>query len=637
MDQVTWRDRWRYRFDNFMARGTGALLLALAVASALMVLSIAGVVALANVAPEGDDGKQLGFMALAWMGLLRTLDTGTMGGDTGNVWFLGAMLAVTLGGVFTVSTLIGVLNNGLEGKLSALRKGRSRIIESEHTIILGWSQQVFPILSELLLANESRKGACIVVMGEGDKAEMEDEIAERIGPTGKTRIVCRAGSPIDLADLRIVSLQTSRSIIVLSPEGDDPDASVIKTLLAITNAPDRRPEPYHVVAEIRDPKNVQVARMVGRDEVELLLVGELISRIIAQTCRQSGLSVIYTELFDFGGDEIYFRDEPNLVGKTFAEVLVAYDDSAVMGIAPVAGKPRLNPPMDQRFAAGERLILVALDDDSIALSGRAFPVREEVIQSGAEVVLEPERTLILGWNWRAAKILSELAQYVAPGSHAIVVAEVPGIAELIARLSTNLGETPNMTIELIEGDTSDRRLLDGLGLETFEHIIVLSYADDMEEQRADAKTLVTLLHLREIGERKGKAFSIVSEMLDVRNRALAEVTKADDFIVSDRLISLMLAQISENKQLAAVFDDLLDPAGSEIYLKPAASYVRPGTPVDFYTVIEAARRRGESAIGYRIAADVKNADRSYGVKLNPKKSETLSFTAEDRIVVLAEG
>ena len=64
-------------------------------------------------------------------------------------------------------------------------------------------------------------------------------------------------------------------------------------------------------------------------------------------------------------------------------------------------------------------------------------------------------------------------------------------------------------------------------------------------------------------------------MLDVRNRELAEVTQADDFIVSDKLISLMLAQVSENKDLNAVFDDLFDPDGSEIYLKPAADYVAP--------------------------------------------------------------
>ena len=67
-------------------------------------------------------------------------------------------------------------------------------------------------------------------------------------------------------------------------------------------------------------------------------------------------------------------------------------------------------------------------------------------------------------------------------------------------------------------------------------------------------------------------------MLDDRNRELAEVTEADDFIVSDKLLSLMLSQISENKHLKAVFADLFDPEGSEIYVKPAVDYVAPASP-----------------------------------------------------------
>ena len=58
-------------------------------------------------------------------------------------------------------------------------------------------------------------------------------------------------------------------------------------------------------------------------------------------------------------------------------------------------------------------------------------------------------------------------------------------------------------------------------------------------QEADAKTLICLLHLRDISNKTGKSLSIVSEMLDNKNRVLAEVTKADDYIVSDRLISLI--------------------------------------------------------------------------------------------------
>jgi len=185
------------------------------------------------------------------------------------------------------------------------------------------------------------------------------------------------------------------------------------------------------------------------------------------------------------------------------------------------------------------------------------------------------------------------------------------------------------------GDTTSRGTLEELKIETYRHVIVLAY-DHLETQRADAKTLVTLLHLREIADRFGHPFSIVSEMLDVRNRALAEVTKADDFIVSDKLVSLMLAQISENKELNAVLTDIFDPDGSEIYLKLAANYVKIGEPVNFYTVVEAARHRGEVALGYRLTAHANDAARSYGVTVNPDKSDPITFAEWDRIIVLAE-
>lgn len=165
---------------------------------------------------------------------------------------------------------------------------------------------------------------------------------------------------------------------------------------------------------------------------------------------------------------------------------------------------------------------------------------------------------------------------------------------------------------------------------------MLSYTDTLEPQQADARTLVTLLHLRDIGSKCNQPFSIVSEMLDSRNRDLAEVTQADDFIVSDKLISLLLAQVAENKELAQVFQDLFDPEGSEIYLKPAESYVQPGMPFTFYTIVEAARQRGEIAIGYRLLADIHNPARAYGVKVNPKKSDRVTFAAGDQVIVLSE-
>ena len=135
------------------------------------------------------------------------------------------------------------------------------------------------------------------------------------------------------------------------------------------------------------------------------------------------------------------------------------------------------------------------------------------------------------------------------------------------------------------GDSTDRSLLDDLNIADYDHVIVLADTQ-LDPQAADARTLITLLHLRNIAEKDETPFSIVSEMLDLRNRELAEVAKVDDFIISDQLISLMMSQISENGDLQAVFNDMFDPEGSEIYLKPAADYVETGQPVNFYTVLE---------------------------------------------------
>lgn len=634
MRKISLRDRWNYAFDNYMTKGPLALIMGLAFAALTLIVIIAAIVYFADVAP--DDNGRGNFGRLFWMSLVRTLDTGTMGGDVNSdevsIVFVLSMLAVTLGGVFTVSMLIGVLSNGLQDKLADLRKGRSRVIEANHTVILGWSPQIFPIISELVLANANQKKPRIVVMGEHDKVGMEEEIKERVSDTKNTKIVCRSGSPIDLNDLTMVSIHDSKSIVILSPESADPDSHVIKTLLAITNNPNRRAEPHHIVAEIREPRNMEVARMVGRDEAELVLVGDLIARITAQTCRQSGLSVVYQELLDFGGDEIYFKEESALVGKTFGEALSAYEDSAIIGIKSKDGV-KLNPPMDAKINAGDQIIAVSADDDTIRLSNVTdYKVNDKAIRNGKAEASKPERTLILGWNWRVPTILNELDNYVPKKSEATVVANIEGGDAIITR---DCPQLKNQKVTFTQGDTTDRRMLDSLNVPSYNHVILLC-SDTLEQQESDARTLVTLLHLRDIGDKHGNTFSIVSEMLDMRNRELAEVTRADDFIVGDKIVSLMISQIAENKYLNAVFTDLFDPEGSEIYLKPASAYVASGESVNFYTVIEAAKRRGEVAFGYRLKAHAKDASKSYGVAVNPQKSKMVAFSEEDKIIVLAE-
>lgn len=629
--QITFADHLRYNFDKSMAAGPIALIGWLAIVSLAVIVLTAIVLVLVGIGPGPDE--KLSFTEAAWQSLMRTLDAGTMGGDQG--WsFRWVMFMVTLAGVFIVSALIGVLTSGLESKMEDLRKGRSFVIEKDHVLILGWSSSIFTIISELVVANSNQKKPRIVIMAEKDKVEMEDEVRSKVGSTKNTKVICRSGSPIDLYDLEMVNPYDTKSIIILSPEAENPDSQVIKSILALTNNPNRRPEPYHIVAEIRDPKSMEAARMVGKDEALLIQANELIARITVQTCRQSGMSVVYTELLDFDGDEMYFQEEPALVGKTFGDALLAYEDCALVGLQFRDGRVAANPPMDTVIAAGDKVIAIAEDDDKVKISATSsVSIDTAAIRLGTPAVPGPERTLILGWNRRGCSIINELDNYVAPGSDLTVMADIDAPQAEIARYC---GKVRNQKITFQEGDATDRATLDALGVSNYAHVIVLGYSDHLNSQQADAKTLITLLHLRNIEETSGEQLSIVSEMIDVRNRELAEVTQADDFIVSDKLISLLMSQVSENKDLHPLFEDLFDSDGSEIYLKPAADYVATGTPINFFTVVEAARRRGEVAIGYRIVEHAHNSEEQYGVVVNPKKSETVNFAAGDKVIVLAE-
>jgi hypothetical protein len=155
--------------------------------------------------------------------------------------------------------------------------------------------------------------------------------------------------------------------------------------------------------------------MVADGEAELVPVDDLLARIIAQTCRQSGLSVLYTDLLNFGGDEIYFAPEPRLAGNTFGEALTAYDKCSVIGLRTKDGRIELNPPMDTEISSGDEVILIAEDDSAITLREGADPeIDAGVIKESQPREQGPERALILGWNTRAPTMIAKLDGYVPP-------------------------------------------------------------------------------------------------------------------------------------------------------------------------------------------------------------------------------
>ena len=358
----SWHETLRYKIDNMFSRGTPVTVVWLGIISLLIVLLASLLIVLLRLSPDGS--SEPAFFDAFWQTSMHAINPGEV--DFHASWgYRLVMFTITIASLFITSTFIGLIATGLNQYIELLQRGRSKVIEENHVVILGWNNQVFTIIEELVRANINQAGGCIVVMGNRDKKEMEQLIHENVPDLNNTRIVVRTGDPIVPNSLDIMNLSETKAIIILSPDRNDPDSEVIKLCLAITKQPDYENVNYHIIAEMRDPKNIGVVKVLGKGKIQWILTGEIIAKIIAQTSRQSGLSLVYTDLLDFAGDEIHFYTAEELVGLTFGDCLSLFEKNSVMGVVPLDGSPIVNPPMSRIHQNGDALFVLAEDSDKI--------------------------------------------------------------------------------------------------------------------------------------------------------------------------------------------------------------------------------------------------------------------------------
>ncbi|MFD7027422.1 NAD-binding lipoprotein [Streptomyces sp. NPDC059917] len=628
----TWA-RTRYWFDTIVARGTAALIGWLVLmCTAIVVPASAALVWADDRGPTTPSARALA----VWVSVGQTLK---LGGAVGSPLYVALSVVLALVALLFVSTLVSLITTGLNDKVLALRRGRSTVLESGHTVLLGWSDQVFPIVSELITANANRRRAALAVLGPKDKAQMEDEITDAVGRLGRTRLICRSGTTTDPALVSLVAPGTARAVLVLTHQGEEGDAHVVKTLLALEAAVRGLGAPTRpgVVAAVRDGRHKRAADLAAGPLGHVLNIEDITARLIARTSCEPGLSLVYRALLDFDGDEIYTVPAGPLAGSTFGDLLFAYADSSAIGLLRADGRVELNPPSTSVLGARDRIVVITEDDDTAVPTDRPLPVDDRAVVTAPPSRPSPERFLMLGWNPRAPRIIEQLDAGVPDGSVLVVTAE----GEEHLKDADRCARTPGrrMPVTVLDGDVSDPDVLAALDPLGFDRVVVLGY-DGPETGGSplggDDRTLVTLLHLRALEQAAGRELAVVTEMADDRNRLLAPAREGADVIVGSRLISLLMTQIAEDGSLGAVFDSLLASTGDTLHLRPAADYVLTGRPVGYATVVEAGRRRGHCVIGYRLQPDGPDTP-AHGVCINPDKREEVRFGPQDSVLVLAPG
>ena len=584
------------------------------------------------------------------MAFLQLTAPGSMGRDTESPAVM-KLAAVFSGftGVVIFSTLIATLTTALNSAISNLKQGHSRVLESEHTLIVGWSKRVTEILKELVEANESEDDPVVVIMSEKDKPWMDEYLRSNFKDRGNTRIVTRSGNPASPTNLAHVNAEEARSVIVLANCDDNAteaqqvasDARGIKVVLALeTAAPDAE---FPIVTELFLERNRQVVLGMLPERVKVIDSEEILAKVMVQTSRTSGLSTVYSELLSFDGCEMYIT-HAKWNGITFGKSQFHFPDGVPIGIRRPTGEVELRPSVNTVLEEDFELLIVAEDDSTIDFKEKPVAVPKELKIPDRRSQQKKEKMLMLGWSTKAPTIISEHAEYVLEGSEVIIALYKPTEANRIeiAHLNDQIDE---LDIRLTEINPFDGEQLKQLKPFEFDDIIILpqSLGTDGNAERIDSETIVVLLLLRsmrkEILAEGGEITTkIVTEVLDSSNQSLIHHAGVNDFIISNRIVSMLFAQISEEPEIQKVYDDLFQEDGSEIYVKPVElyfdSFPQQVTFADIMALVQ--QRDEEVCIGVKLGAKVGNADENFGIKLIPFKDVQYELNPGDALVVVAE-
>ena len=558
-------------------------------------------------------------------------------------------------GVIIFSVLIGFVIDSVMEKMDDLKKGRSTVVEAEHSLILGWTDKAAGLCREIANANESEGGGVIVVLDPLDKEELETIFenqvnAEDMAPDGNhTKVVFRSGSPLRATDLKRVSATKARSIVILSDYGQEPDladADILRVLLTLQTL-DGGKLSGHVVCEVRDVDNEPLVALVGGEICETVVSHDIIGRLMLMAARQPGIARVYNSILGFDGDEFYTESWDEIVGKTWEEVILMFPMAIPIGFAREDGSVELNPMKDYKMNPGEDLIVIAEDDDTYEPQDIA-EVDVSIIPEPIPVIGDPEKIMFCGWRRDVRDMMLLLDTMVAPGSELHMFNEKEnGDGERTALLlddGFDVNELTNMSLVHWCGNSAVKRHLKPVPLDEYSTVMIL--ADQSRENdmmHSDSHSLSSLLLIRDFQEKKvlekklqfiargghkrdeeeTTNCAVVCEILDSRTQETIsrneKVSLSSDFVQSNQMVSQILAMVSEDRNVKTILGQMLGAGGASVKVTGSAYLCEPHEHLSYWQLQKRCIAMDKTLLGYQ--GHIGNEE----TVINPKDKEVPKY------------
>ena len=232
-------------------------------------------------------------------------------------------------------------------------------------LILGWNHKVAALLKELARYTHERFDISIVSLVPA--AERETELNRQGIDVHRVVLTHCEGDYTSPTELAAMEPGGYDNVVFLGSDWletqEESDARTIMGHLVLQNALKELPDKPEILVDLMDADNVE---LFDDGNSEVLVTPTIASHVLAQVALRRELNVVYEELFDAGGAEMFFRgvSDYGITGQEIAleqlKEKAAGCGEIVLGVRTTRGEVILNPEPEYSCILSELEDLIVL-------------------------------------------------------------------------------------------------------------------------------------------------------------------------------------------------------------------------------------------------------------------------------------
>ena len=583
---------------------------------------------------------RMGFFTAVYNTFMMILDAGCIEsiisdpGSTNLFLIVFCLVIIIISMITFTGSLIGYVSDFISNKIENANTNSQPIKISDHVVILGWNTRASEIVNDLLYCPGHQR---VVVLTESSRESIIREVEERLADTiereneelrnsirqepmlqrlitsykkklrNNIDFIVREGDIFSLAQLRNIQLEKAKSIIILSDNSgsheddikhdydfidDRSDNLTIKTLMQVIDITSRHSsnDNQKVVVEVDNDwteklvrKIIKSKQQLGKCRVVPFRVHRVMGQLLCQFALMPELNMVFKELFSNKGATFYALPQSS------------YTDTGEYISGYFTKHHRAIPLSQMKDDLEGRNYFYYMANDAKDINEMSEKSEKSCnLELNKNYWINEKHVLILGCNSRIENILNSFnsfcGEWTDENHHQILHVTILDGDERI--LHSHFSERYSfvddcIVIEINNEKKINQAISDFVCAHPDDSSILILSDDNADSNNIDAEALTYLIYAKDIisrvrTNRHNEQFNvdIIVEIIDPKHYDIVKSYDVSNVVISNRYISKMITQISENYALYNFYVDMMtyddaDTIGydsNEVYIKRAGDY-----------------------------------------------------------------